>query len=69
MYTKSLAVSALLSNEVSAVLLQYRPTPNSVPWHLPISKPVFESTDFASNYPVPDFGVSRDIIDTTESIS
>jgi hypothetical protein len=68
MYTKSLAVSALLSNEVSAVMLQYRPYAGSVPWHLPVSTPGELSPPFPVNYPVPDFGVDQDILNVGGSI-
>lgn len=68
MHTKSLAVSALLSNEVSAVMLQYRPYEGSVPWHIPVSTPEFENPGHPVNYPVPDFGVDQDILNVGGSI-
>jgi|TARA_B110001450_G_C17541806_1_gene448919 hypothetical protein len=68
MYTKSLAISALLSNEVSAVMLQYRPYAGSVPWHIPVTTPGFENPEFNANYPVPDFGVDHDILNVSSAI-
>jgi hypothetical protein len=43
------------------MMLQYRPTAGSVPWHLAVSTPEFENPGHPVNYPVPDFGVDSDI--------
>lgn len=61
---------ALLSNEVSAVMLEYRPYAGSVPWHLPVTQPEFETPgDHPVNYPVPNFGVDQDILNVKGSIA
>ena len=69
MYTKSLAVMALL-NEVSAVQLlsQYRPPAGTVPWTKALTLPDFEKPGHPVNYPVPDFGVDTDILNVSSSI-
>ena len=52
----------------SSAAISFRPISGTVPWHAAITEPSFLKPDHPVNYPVPDFGVDRDIIDATKNI-
>jgi hypothetical protein len=60
--TQTFVIAALFATGASAI--KFRPPEGSVPWHLPLTVPEFEQPDHPVNYPVPDFGVDHEILNT-----
>ena len=67
MFTKStvgIVALTVLSDEVRALKLKYRPLPGTAPWYKTASHSTWTKPDWDINYPVPNFGVDHDIKST-----
>lgn len=71
MFTKStvgLVALTVLSDEVRALKMKYRPLPGTAPWHKDAEPSTWVKPDWPVDYFVPNFGVDEDIKRTTRNI-
>ena len=61
---KKIAISAVVLTFIDAKKSHFRPLEGTAPWYKMASHASWVDPDWDVNYPVPDFGVDRDIIAT-----